>query len=143
MVVHRKTPSCNSIIKTSAGFSSTTVVVSCANEKGERLTAARQATAGRALTSGTPKIFEPLLAQFGVAGGVLDRAMTKPILNCSCVMPGVGQRVAAGVPQHVDVNLKREARTLADALDQAIDSVGGEWGAALSLEHIAAAGLAL
>jgi len=43
----------------------------------------------------------------------------------------------------VDVDLEGEAGALADALDQAIDGVGGEWGAALGLEHVAAAGLAL
>jgi hypothetical protein len=35
------------------------------------------------------------------------------------------------------------SRTLADALDQSINGIGGEWGAALSLKHITAAGLAL
>jgi hypothetical protein len=42
--------------------------------------------ASRAITSGAPKILESLLAQFGVAGGVLDGAMPKPILNCSRVV---------------------------------------------------------
>jgi hypothetical protein len=32
-------------------------------------------------------------------------------------MPRIGQCVAAGVPQHVDVNLERETSALADALD--------------------------
>jgi hypothetical protein len=38
-------------------------------------------TAGRAIMSGAPKIFGALLAQFGIAGGVLDGAMPEPILN--------------------------------------------------------------
>jgi hypothetical protein len=50
----------------------------------------RQATAGRAFISGAPKILKSLLAQFRVAGGVLDRAMTEPILHCSRVMPCIG-----------------------------------------------------
>ena len=58
-------------------------------------------------------------------------------------MPRIGQRVAAGVPQHVDMNLERKAGAGADALDEAIDGIGGEWSAALCLEHEAAAGLAL
>jgi hypothetical protein len=47
------------------------------------------------------------------------------------------------VPQHVDVNLEREAGALADALNQSVDSIGGEGCAALRLKNIAAAGLAL
>jgi hypothetical protein len=29
----------------------------------------------------TPKVFEPLLTQFGVAGGMLDGAVAEPVLN--------------------------------------------------------------
>jgi hypothetical protein len=77
----------------------------------------RQATAGRALTSGAPKIFESFLSQLRIAGGVLDGAMAKPILNCPRIVPRIGQRIAAGVPQHVNVNLEWEAGAPADALD--------------------------
>src|SRR5262245_9014730 len=78
---------------------------------------ARQATASHALTLGAPKILKSLLAQFCVAGSMLDCPMTKPVLNCPRIMPCIGQRVAAGVPQHVDVNLEWASGTLADALD--------------------------
>ena len=47
----------------------------------------------------------------------------------------IGQRVAAGMAQHVDMNLKGEAGALADALDQAIDGIGGEGRAPLGLEN--------
>jgi hypothetical protein len=47
------------------------------------------------------------------------------------------------VAQHVDVHLERKASALADALDQAIDGIGGEWGASLGLENMTAAGVAL
>jgi len=69
--------------------------------------------------------------------------MTEPVLNCSRVVPFVGKRIAAGVAKHVHVNVEREAGALADALDQPINRIGGEWGAALSYEDVAAAGLAL
>ena len=75
---------------------------------------ARQATAGRALTSAAPKISESLLAEFGVTGGVLDRAMAKPVLNRPRVMPCISQGVPACVSKHVHVNLEREAGTPAD-----------------------------
>jgi hypothetical protein len=45
--------------------------------------------------------------------------MPEPILNCSRVVAGVGQSIAAGVPQHVDVNFEGKTGALADALDEA------------------------
>jgi len=74
---------------------------------------------------------------------VLNGAVPQPILNCPRVMPCIGEGVAAGVPQHVDVHLERETRAYAYALDQAIDGIGCEGSAALSLKHIATASLAL
>ena len=68
-------------------------------------------------------------------GGQKQGISARKRYSCRCV--------TTGVPQHVHVNLKREARTLADTLDQTICGIGGEWGAALSLEHVATAGLAL
>jgi hypothetical protein len=35
------------------------------------------------------------------------------------------------VPQHVHVDLEREAGAFADALDQAIHGIGSEWGCAM------------
>ena len=46
-------------------------------------------------------------------------------------------------PFAMDVNFKRKASALSNALDQPIDRIGGKGRAALGLEHIAAAGLAL
>lgn len=93
--------------------------------------------------SGPPEVLKPLLAQLGIPRGVLDGAMPQPILNCPRVVPCIRQGVAAGVPEHVDVNLEREAGAFPDALDQAIDGVTGERGPALGLENITAATLAL
>ena len=69
--------------------------------------------------------------------------MAQPILDCSRVVACVGQCIAAGVPQHVNVNLEREAGALANALDQPIDGIGGEWGATLGFEYVATGCLAL
>ena len=44
--------------------------------------------------------------------------MTKPILNGASIVPLVGQRVPASVPQHVGVNFEGEAGALANAFDQ-------------------------
>ena len=55
-------------------------------------------------------------------------------------MARIRQGVAAGVSQHVAVDLEREAGALAYALDKAIDSVRRERAAALGREHKAAIG---
>ena len=57
----------------------------------------------------TPEVFEPLLTQFGVAGGMLDGAVAEPVLNGPRVVSLIGQRVAAGMAKHVHVNFEREA----------------------------------
>ena len=69
--------------------------------------------------------------------------MTKPILNGASIVPLVGQRVPASVPQHVGVNFEGEAGALANALDEPIDGIWRERPASLRLEYIAAGGLAL
>jgi hypothetical protein len=38
--------------------------------------------AGRALISGAPKVFESFVAQFGIAGRMLNSAMAKPRHQC-------------------------------------------------------------
>jgi hypothetical protein len=57
---------------------------------------------------------------------VLDRAVSKPILDCPGIVAGVGQGVAAAMPQHVAVNREMKAGALADALDQPIGGIGRE-----------------
>jgi hypothetical protein len=69
--------------------------------------------------------------------------VSEPILDSACIVPLVRKCVPTGVPQHVGVNLEGEAGALANALDQPINGIGGEWAAPLRLEHIAARGLAL
>ena len=62
---------------------------------------ARSSATAVSLSVLPPKLFELLLAQFRIAGGVLNGSMAEPVLNCPCVVACIGQRVAAGVPQHV------------------------------------------
>jgi len=61
--------------------------------------------------------------------------MAEPVLNAPRVLAGIGQGVAAGVPERVEVGRKGEARTRADALDEPIDRVGPERPDALSAEY--------
>jgi hypothetical protein len=57
---------------------------------------------------------------------VLDGTMAEPILNCPRVVACIGERVAAGVPEHVHVNLEWKSGALAYALEQPIDGIGRE-----------------
>jgi hypothetical protein len=58
--------------------------------------------------------------------------MPEPVLNGASVVPGVGQGVAAALPQHVRVHGEIEAGARADALDQSIGGIWLERGSALS-----------
>jgi hypothetical protein len=53
---------------------------------------------------------------------VLDVFVSEVGLQRPGVVSPVGQRIAAGVPEHVDVNLEWKT-ALTDALDQAIDGI--------------------
>jgi hypothetical protein len=61
--------------------------------------------------------------------------MAEPILNAPGVVARIGQRVAAGMAEHVNVNRKGEAGARADALDEFVDRIGRERAAALGGEH--------
>jgi hypothetical protein len=52
----------------------------------------------------SPKVPKRCLAQLGVAHRVVDRLVTQPILDTSRIMPRVGQRITAGMPQHMNVD---------------------------------------
>ena len=67
--------------------------------------------------------------------------MPKPILDGPRIVAFIGQRVTTGVPKHVGMDFEREAGALTDALDQAIDRIGGERAATLGLEHVGTAAL--
>ena len=67
---------------------------------------------------------------------MLDRFVPEVILNAPRIVAGIGQGVAAGVPQHVDVN--REAKQLiglTQPLYKPIDGVGSERPTAFSREY--------
>ena len=88
----------------------------------------------------SPKVLERRRAQLRVAHRMLDRSMAEPVLNSTRLVASIRQRIAAGVAQHVGVYRKAEASALADALNQAINRVRGEWSAALGGEHECAVG---
>jgi hypothetical protein len=60
--------------------------------------------------------------------------MPEPILNGPRINAVIGELVAAGMPQHVEVDRERQASTLADDLDQPIDGIRRERRAALGVK---------
>ena len=71
--------------------------------------AARGTAASRA-----PEIAEPVRRKLGIAHRVLNVLMPEPGLQRPGVVAGIGQRVAAAVPQHVRVDWERHFRPLSD-----------------------------
>jgi len=57
------------------------------------------------------------------------------VLDGSRIVAVIGKLVAAGVPQHVDVNREAELGPFANVLDLPIEGVRREWCAALAGEH--------
>jgi hypothetical protein len=62
---------------------------------------------------------------------VLDIFVSEVILQRAGIMPGVRQRVAAGVTEHVSVRLERQAGFLSGPLDDPVERIGCEWTAPL------------
>ena len=62
----------------------------------------------------SPEIPEPIGRKLGIPDRVLDVLVAEPCLQCPGVMAGIGQRVAAAVPQHVRVDWERHFGPLSD-----------------------------
>ena len=54
-----------------------------------------------------PEVFEPIRGQLGVAHRVLDVVVPEVGLQSARIVPGIGQRIAAAVAQHVRMDRKR------------------------------------
>jgi hypothetical protein len=67
----------------------------------------------------SPKIFKSRRRQFGVAHGVLNVLVAQVRLEGPRIMPLIGQRIAAGVTQHVRMNLKVQLSLDARPFDHA------------------------
>src|SRR5258708_33262679 len=68
--------------------------------------------------SAPPKVIEPSWSQLGVAHGRLNASMAQVSLQRAGIGPLVCQRVAAGVAQHVGMNLEGYLGLNASPLDQ-------------------------
>src|SRR5262245_57976118 len=83
-----------------------------------------------------PEVFEPVRRQLGVPDRVLDVLVAEPCLQRPRIVPGIGQGVAAGVPQHVREDGEGHTGAPAEALEQRAEALGGHWAAALTGEHV-------
>ncbi len=80
----------------------------------------RLADLGRQQACSVPHTFEPPGRNAGVPARVLRVAMTEPVLDKAEVLPLVGQRIPAGVTEHVRVDIS-ETRPSAGGGDHVID----------------------
>src|SRR2546428_11101388 len=85
-----------------------------------------------------PEVLEPVRCQLGVAHGVLDVLVPKPCLQRPGVVAGVGQGVAAAMPEHVRVYGKGHAGTLAETRKGVAEALGRHWAAALGDKDVRA-----
>ena len=83
-----------------------------------------------------PKLLEPIRCQRGVCHGVLDIFVPEVVLDCPRVAAIVGELVAAGMAQHVRMNLEREAGLDAKPSDHPTKAADGEWRPAFGHEHV-------
>ena len=81
------------------------------------------------------KILEPSRRQLGAAHGVLDIAVAQVGLQGARVVPLIGERITAGVPQHVRMRLEAQPSRSPCPLNHASKASGGERRAALRREH--------
>src|SRR5271170_3908742 len=81
-----------------------------------------------------PEILEPRRRHLGVAHRVLDIPVAQVGLERPRVVPLVGKRVTAGVPEHMRMSLERQLGDLSRSLDHASKTSRGEWRSTLRRE---------
>ena len=85
--------------------------------------------------SGFRKVIELGMMSRGVPNRVLDIFVSEIMLDCAGVVAIVGELVAAGMAQHVRMNLEREAGLDAQPCDHPTEAADGECRAAFGHEH--------
>src|ERR1035437_2017604 len=87
--------------------------------------------------SGFRKVIELGMMSRGVPNRVLDIFVSEIMLDCAGVVAIVGELVAAGMAQHVRMNLEREAGLDAQPCDHPTKAADGERRTTLGQEHVA------
>jgi len=90
-----------------------------------------------------PEVLEPIRRKLGVANRVLDVLVSQVSLQGSGIVALVGQREAAGMPQHVRMSLTTELGGLASTLHRPGKASGRERRATLGGEHKGRLGILL
>jgi hypothetical protein len=83
----------------------------------------------------SPEIPKSCWRQLSVSDRVLDIPVAEVSLQGSGVVALIGEREAAGVPQHVRVGLEAKTRLSASALDHSSEASGAEGRSSLRSEH--------
>lgn len=79
----------------------------------------------------SPKFSEPARRQLSIADGVLDVLMSQVRLQRACVVTLIGERIAAGVSEHVRMDLESQLGRYACPLDHSRKARRSERRAAL------------
>jgi len=72
---------------------------------------------------------------------VLDILVPEVVLQSPCVVAIIGELKTTGMAQHVRVDRERHLGSLADALDEAVETDGADWSAALGNKHVGFLGI--
>src|SRR5262249_6863420 len=91
---------------------------------------------GASTTLIPPKVLEPVGRQFGVPDGVLNVLVPEVVLQGARVVTIVGEFEPAGMAKHVWVDREWHLGGLPDTLDEAVETDGTDWPAALGNEYV-------
>src|SRR5262252_1405768 len=83
-----------------------------------------------------PKVLEPVWRHIGVPDCVLNVLVPEVVLQGPRVVAIVGELESAGMAKHVRVDREWHLGGLADALDEAVETDGTDWPAALRNEYV-------
>src|SRR6516165_9760845 len=91
---------------------------------------------GASTTLTPPKVLESVGRHFGVPDGVLYVLVPEVVLQGPGVMAIIGQLEPAGMAKHVRVDRERHLGGLPNTLDEAVETDGADWSAALGNEYV-------
>jgi len=83
-----------------------------------------------------PKLFEAVGRHVGVPDRVLNVLVAEVVLQGPRVVAVVGQLEPAGMAKHVRVDREWHLGGLPEALDEAVETDGTDWSAALGNEYV-------
>src|SRR5262245_59433146 len=83
-----------------------------------------------------PKVLEPTGRHFGVPDRVLNVLVPEVVLQGARIVAVVRQLEPTGMAKHVRVDREWHLGSLADALDEPMESNGTDWPAALGNEYV-------